>query len=787
MTKLDRKLLRDLWRLRGQVATVALVVACGIATYVTMRGAYESVANAQQDYYRLYRFADVFAQLKRAPNALSANIAAIPGVSSVQTRIVVEVTLDIPGLLEPALGRLISIPERRTPILNDLHIRQGRYVEPGRRNEVLISEAFAVANNLQVGETIGAVINGRWESLRIVGIAITPEYVYEIRGVEMFPDNRRFGVLWMGREALGPSFDMQGAFNNVSLSLAPAASEADVIARLDFLLEPFGGLGAYGRAEQLSHQFLSSEITQDRITGILVPTIFLGVAAFLIHMVLSRLVRTQRAAIGLLKAFGYGNLSVALHYLKFALAAVALGTLAGAPLGVWLGRGLAALYQDFFRFPELRFTATWGLIISAIGISGGAACLGALTALRSVVTLPPAEAMRPEGPARFRPGLAETLGFSQWISLPARMILRNLERRPWKAALSVLGIGLAGAILVVGFYFYDAIQYLMRVEFQTASREDVTVTLSELHGSSTRYALLRLPGVLRIEPFRAVPARLRFEHRSRRVGILGLGKDRELRRLIDLRLQPVDLPMEGVLLSTSLAELLGVSTGQTITVEVLEGRRPVRQVAVAATLDDLIGTSAYMDIDALNRLLQEGPSISGGYLAVDSQVAPELYSLLKRTPAVSGVAVREATLAGFQATIARSLRISTAVLVAFACVIAFGIVYNHARISLSERAHELASLRVLGFTEAEIGMMLLGEQSFLAGVSIPFGLLTGYGMCAWITFAMKSELYRMPLVISRETYLVAALIVVLASTVSAILIYLRLRRLDLIAALKTGE
>ena len=767
--------------------TVALVVACGIATYVTMRGAYESVANAQQDYYRRYRFADVFSGLKRAPNTLFGEIAAIPGVSAVQTRVVVEVTLDIPGLPEPALGRIISIPERRAQVLNDLHIRQGRYIEPGRRNEVLVSEALAAANGLPLGGNIGAVINGRWESLHIVGVALSPEYVYEIRGVEMFPDNKRFGVLWMSREALGPSFNMEGAFNDVALSLAPGANETEVIARLDALLEPYGGLGAYARAEQLSHQFLASEITQDRITGIFVPAIFLGVAAFLVHVVLSRLVRTQRAAIGLIKAFGYGNWSVAFHYLKFSLAAVFLGTLAGVPSGIWLGRGLARLYEDFFRFPDLGFEATWPLLLSAVGISGGAACLGALTALRSVVTMPPAEAMRPEGPARFRAGIAERLGVSRLISLPARMILRSVERRPWKSLLTALGMGLASAILVVGFYFYDAIAYLMRVEFQTASREDVTVTLNEPHGSSARYALLNLPGVLRVEPFRAVPARLRFEHRSRRVGILGLGSERELRRLVNLRLQTVDLPPEGILLSSTLAQLLGVSAGESIMVEVLEGKRPVRRVTVAATLDDLIGTSAYMDLSALNRLLQEGQTISGAYLAVDSEVAPELYSLLKRTPGVSGVAVREAMLAGFQATIARSLRISTAVLVAFACVIAFGIVYNSARISLSERAHELASLRVLGFTETEIGMMLLGEQAFLTGGSIPLGLLTGYGMCAWITYVMQSELYRMPLVISRQTYLVAVLIVVLASVVSGLLIFLRLRHLDLIAVLKTRE
>jgi len=288
LSALDRKLLRDLWHMRGQVITVALIVASGIATYVTMRGAYESVERAQQQHYASYHFADVFAQLKRAPNSLAAEIGAIPGVSVVETRVVVEVNLDVPGLDEPAVGRLVSIPERKQTMLNDLFLRSGRYLEPGRQDEVLVSEAFSSANHLEVGTSISAVINGRWERLRIVGVALSPEYVYEIRGAEVFPDNKRFGVLWLSREALGPLFNMEGGFNDVSIALAPGASEAGVLEQTDKLLEPYGGLGAYGRDDQVSHRFLTDEIAQDRITGIFVPSIFLGIAAFLIHVVLSR-------------------------------------------------------------------------------------------------------------------------------------------------------------------------------------------------------------------------------------------------------------------------------------------------------------------------------------------------------------------------------------------------------------------------------------------------------------------------------------------------------------------
>ncbi len=784
---LDRKLVRDLWHLRGQVLTVGLIVASGIATYVTMRGSYEAIAIAQQQHYSRYRFADVFASLKRAPNPIAAEIANVPGVASVQTRVVVDVNLDVPGLDEPAVGRIVSLPEHRVSILNDIFLRSGRYLEPGRRDEILVSEAFASANHLQIGSSLAAVVNGRWERLQIVGVALSPEYVYEIRGTEVFPDNRRFGVLWMSRESLGPLFNMDGAFNDVAISLSPGANEAGVISSLDRLLEPYGGLGAYGREDQISHRFLSDEIAQDRITGILVPSIFLGIAAFLVHVVLSRLVSTQRNPIGLLKAFGFSDISVGLHYLKFALTAVLFGTALGVPLGIWLGRGLAKIYRDFFRFPELDFVASSQLIFWSIAISAGAACLGALTSLRTVITLPPSEAMRPESPPQFRRGLTERFGFANLLSISTRMILRNLERKPWKASLTVLGMSFAVAILMVGFYFFDAIDYLVQVQFRAAQRDDVTIALAEPRGAEARYDVTHLNGVLHSEPYRIVPARLRFAHRSKRIALLGLGPEYDLRRIVGRDFSVAQIPAEGVLLTAKLADVLGVKPGDVVTVEVLEGERPVRQIQVSGTSDEMIGLSAYMDLSTLNRLMQEGPSISGAYLSVDSSKLPVLYSQLKRTPAVAGVAVREVMLESFYRTIAESLSISSTALNLFACVIAIGMVYNGARVALSERGHELASLRVLGFSQREIAFILLGEQAFLGLLSIPVGFAIGYGFCAFLTSAMQTELYRMPLVINAKTLATSVLIVAAAFIATSFLLYRRLNRLDLVAVLKTRE
>lgn len=787
MKALNRKLVRDLWHLRGQVLAIAVVVASGVAIVVTMRTAYESLAESRANYYATYRFANLFASLKRAPQSLVRKIEAIPGVTGVDTRLVSDVTLDVPGLTAPATGRLISLPERQQPIINDVHIRRGRYIAPGRRDEVLISEAFALANGLDIGSEIGAVLNGRWATLHVVGIALSPEYVYEVRPGDLFPDNKHFGVLWMGRAAMETAFDMDGAFNDAVLTLAADANEAEVTAQLDRLLDRYGGLGAVGRDDQISHRFLSDELRQNRIFGTVLPAIFLGVAAFLLNIVLSRLVTMQREQIGVLKAFGYGPLAVGVHYLGFALVAVALGAIVGTGSGLWLGAKLNRIYSEFYRFPIFRYDPGPTVVLLAIAASAAAALVGAVAAVRRAWRVPAAEAMRPEPPGQFHSGWLERLGAQQWVSPATRMIARNVARRPLRAVLSVVGIACAVAILLLGRYFVDAIEYLASVQFALVQRDDMTVVAHEPLPATARHELANLPGVVVSEAFRTVPVRLRSGHRSRRTALMGLPADASLRRLLDRHLEAVTLPPDGVVLTAMLADILEVKPGDTVLVEVLEGSRPRREVPVSGLVDELIGLSAYMDVRALNRLMREGGTVSGAMLIVAPETMPALYRLLKRLPAVGGVLRRESTLESFEKTIGESMGVFTGVLVGFACVLAAAIVYNAARIALSERGRELASLRVLGFTRGEVARMLLGEQAVLLMLALPFGIALGYGTSALMAWTYQWELFRLPLVLTPATYAFSIGVIVLAFLLSAWIVARRLDRLDLVEVLKSRE
>jgi len=782
---LDRKMFRDLLHMKGQAIAIALVLASGVAMFVMSLTTLTSLQQTITRYYDEYRFADVFAHLKRAPLSIADRLAEVPGVAVVHPRIVVDVNLHVPGMVEPAVGRMISLPNRGEPALNHVYLRRGRWVQPDQPGEVLLSESFATAHDLWPGDTIRAVVNQRMRDLTIAGIVLSPEYIYEIREGEILPDPQRFGVMWMAHRELAPAFDLEGAFNHVSLRLMPGADEMAVIAQVDAMTERYGGVGAFGRDEQTSHRFVAGELDQLRGMMLIVPVIFLLVTSFLLNMVVSRMIQTQREQIAALKAFGYTRLEIAWHYGKLISLIVLVGVAMGTVAGMWLGQLLVDLYVRFFKFPVLDYVMDIRAVGPAVAISMIAALAGTWTALRRAMLLPPAEAMRPEPPAEFRPTIAERMGFQRLFSQPARMVLRNLERQPVKSLLTCLGIAMAVSILIVGNLSKEIIDRIIDVEFYQAQRQDVIVSFFEPTPQRALNEISRMPGVTHVEGFRAVPVRLRNEHYSRRMALLGLPPQRELWRLLDRDERDIPVPNEGVLMSAKLGELLRLDVGELITVEVLEGRRPVVQVPVAGLIEDYTGLSAYMNIHALHAIMREQDAVSGGFVAADHESMNALFQSLKLTPRIASVTIKQATIQSFQDTIAENLLQMRAFTVVFASIIAFGVVYNSARISLAERGRELATLRVIGFTRGEISMILLGELAVLTLIALPIGMAIGYGLGAMMIVALETEHQRLPFVIGPPTYGFAVAVTLVAALACGLVVRRRLDHLDLIEVLKT--
>ncbi|HUT40849.1 MAG TPA: ABC transporter permease, partial [Gammaproteobacteria bacterium] len=740
MRALNRKLWRDLLEMRGMVLAIALVQVGGVATFVMSLSTYDTLLVARDGYYREQRFAEAFVLLKRAPDSVIGRLQAIPGVERVQTRVIAAARLAVPDFDDPVIATLVSIPEGRPPDLNALHLRRGRLVEAGRDDEVLVNDTFAGEHGLKPGDSLTATINGRRKQLTIVGIAMSPEFMYAIAPGAVFPDFERYGVLWMGRTALAAAYNMEGAFNDVSFKLVEGAIVDDVIQRIDQVLARYGGLGAYARKDQTSNRFLSEELKGLETMAAVFPVIFLGVAAFLLNVVITRLVNTQRNQIAILKAFGYSNLAVGRHYAMLVLVIVLLGLAGGIGVGIWMGQGLSALYMEFYRFPFTEYHLHADVVVLATLVSLAAGLTGAMLAVYRAVQLPPAEAMRPETPAVYRETLIERLGLQRLFSQPTRMIARHIERRPLKSLLSIGGIAAACGIVMVANFQRDAVTYMVDVQYAMSQSQDLTVTLTEPTSHHALYSLTGIEGVQYAEGMRAVPARLRHEHRSYRGALQGMEPDGVLRRILDADLQRVDLPEQGVVLTDFLAELLDIEPGEWLIVEVLEGNRPVLEVPVVGLTSEYLGVSAYMQRATVNRLLKEGDAINAVFMDIDERHSERIYRELDGMPRVAGTIVRETAIRSFHKTMEETILFFSFVTAILGGAIAFGVVYNSARIALSERDRELASLRVLGFTRGEVAYILLGELAVATLLALPLGYLFGRELCRYLSNAFRSDL-----------------------------------------------
>lgn len=786
MTALDRKLLRDVARMWAQGITIGLVLACGIASFVAMRGAHASIVRERDAYYAQQRFADVFAHLERAPESIAARIERVEGVARVHTRIVRPALVPIAGSLQPAVGEIVSLPSSGEAPLNAPRLRSGRLPEGERIDEVVLLEAFADAHGLRPGSSIDVVIEGTRRTLRVVGVAMSPEYVFALGPGSFINDPARFGVLWMDRTAVAPALRMEGSFNDVVIALQPAASREAVVADLRRLLAPYGVVAAHGRDRQISHHVLEGELQQLSSYALVAPAIFLAVAAFLIDIVLARTLSLQRAQIAALKALGYRDREIAFHFIELIGIVLLGGCILGIGLGDLLGRGMIALYRPYFRFPDLAFRFDVATVASAVVASVVAGLSGALLAVRRAVRIPPAEAMLPEAPAVYRRPVVEQLGLPRVVGVAGRMVVRELLRRPLRTALSCFAIALATAVIITGRFGDDAMGTLFELVFERSQRDDIEVGFTKAMPASVATELAHLPGVVTAEGRRSVAVRAHVDQRYRDVALIGHDDKPSLRSIPQWPMRPFEPPLEGVALSRKLAETLAVGVGGPIELEVLEGDRRMVRVTVSALLDDVFGLSMHASLPTLRRLLDEEGVVTSVLLVVDPRAEHELLERLAEIPRVLSVARRSEVMDKFHEQ-TRYMWTTMAILTAMGATIAFGVVYNQARIALSTRSRDLASLRVLGFTRREISTVLLGELATYLVVGIPIGFAVGSVLMRLIANTADPETYRLPVEASISTFAFAGLVTTVAALLSALVVRRRIGKLDLVAVLKARE
>ena len=787
VSALDRKLLRDLWRMRGQALAIALVLAAATATFVLSTGVHGSLTQTRDAYYARNNFAEVFADLTRAPRSVVARVAEIPGVQRAEGSILQYATLDFPERTEPVRALIASVDERGGSTLNQITLRTGRLPSEGNPGEVVVDEAFATANALGLRDTVDALIYGTRQRLTIVGIGLAPNYIYALAPGDLIPDNNRFGIFWMGQEALEAATDRTEAINAVAITLRRGASEADVIRQVDIILAPYGGTGAYGREDHMSHAFLDNELMQLEAMTKVIPPVFLVVATFLVYIVLGRMIRTERTQIGLLKAFGYTDFAVGGHYLKFALAIALLATVLGTLGGLWMGRAMTGLYAEYYRFPFLSYQISPQVFLGAAALSLGAAALGAIGGMRKAVTLSPAVAMAPPPPPIYNAGAIERLGQRAGFTTIGHMIVRHIARWPGRSAVTVAGVALSVGLLFATMQFLDSSRTMIDSFFLRGQKQDLTVTFIEPRNEDALYALRQIPGVLKVEPTRALAVKLSNGNRVERTAIESALPDSHLTARIDSDGSEIDLPPSGLMLSRQLADQLEVRAGERVHVELLGGRRTEVLLPVASIVDEFIGARAYAADATLESLARDAAPVGAALLSVDSAMLEPILRELKEMPVVLGVTERDASVRLFEQMITDNLYTMLFFYISFAAAIAVGVVYNSARILFAEREHELATLRVLGFYRSEVGTVLLGELALLIVASVIPGCLIGYWMAQLMTDMFSSDLFRLPFAPSRASYGWSVVIVMLAALATALLVALRVLKLDMVEVLKARD
>jgi len=786
MDALDRKLLRDFARLWPQFLAIALVLAAGVAVLLMSFGMSAALEETRDTYYERNRFADIFVDARSVPQYMLDILRDIDGVGTIEARVTTNATLDIDNKVDATVAYVASLPAAGA-VLNQPILRRGQWPDPLSTSDVVLNAPFAQANDLWPGDRFDATLNGSQRTLTVVGWALSPEFIYTIGPGSLIPDDEDFGIVWMPERALAAVLDRTGAFDNLTVKLRPGYQTQPVMDQIDFLLEPYGTWGAIDRTDQTSNAFIDAEITQLRTLAYVLPPIFLGITVFLVNMVIGRIVTLERAEIGLLKALGYSDGAILLHYLMLAGLVAVVGVALGYVAGSWLSYGLAQLYAKFLKFPYLIYSVSWNSYIVSGLLGVAAASVGAMRAAWRAARLAPATAMSPPAPPRFRRNWVDRgLGWIH-VSQPTMMILRSLIRWPVRAAMSVLGLSLAVAILVASNFFPDSMDLIIDTAFHQSNRQHAMLYFNDPMEESVLAEAADLPGVLQVEGQQYMLATLRNEHRQKRAVIETRRPGNDLSRVVSADGQIVDAPPDGIMLSERLAAQLGLAVGDTVRVDFLGFRQGSYDLPVSRLVTQYFGLGAYMDQDTSDQMFHQAPQISVINVTLDPAQNDAFQQSLKDLPRLAGRAMMVENRQGFEETISQNILITTTIYAILGVLITVGVAYNGARIQLSERARELASLRILGFTRGEVGYILMGEIMLLALLAQPVGWWIGWAVAKLLSESYTSDLYAIPLVMKSATMATASLIVLGAALVSVLVVRRRLDRIDLVSVMKTRE
>ncbi|MCA9162670.1 MAG: ABC transporter permease [Planctomycetales bacterium] len=792
MTMLDRKLARDLTAAKGLLLAIAGIIGVGVMCYVTMQSSYHNLARAKIRYYRQSRMADFWIDLKKAPLAEIARLEQLPQLVQLTPRISFSATVDLEDSPQPINGLVLSLPDERQPVTNDIVLRRGGYFTPRRANEVIVNEAFAVEHRLRPGDWIHLLLNNRRQELLVVGTAISSEFTYLVGPGSIMPDPEHFGVFYVKQTFAEDVFDFEGAANQVVGRMAPGfGGDVEAVLRdVESLLDDYGVFSTTPLKQQASNQFLSGEIDGLKAFATILTTCFLIVGALVLNVLITRLARQQRTVIGTLKALGYSDWKLFRHFLKYGVTVGAAGGMVGCVGGYMAATGITDVYKDFFEFPDLRSELHWYTYGIGMAVSMGCAMLGSVHGARAVLALQPAAAMRPEPPSAGGAILLERVTWL-WRRLGSnwRVALRGLVRHRVRTAIGMLAAGVGAALLVTGFMMMEAQDYLIEFQFRQVTRSDIDVTFGDEHGRDALRELGQMPGVLTVEPLLNVSGTFVNGAHRRKAGITGLSHNATLTVPRDQAGRRIHIPPTGLVISRVLAELLDLKVGDRVTMEPAKGDRRPFQLEVVEVTDSYMGQTAYANIEHLSDLIGEAFAMNGAQLTAsrDANLRDSLHRELKQTAAVQSVILRDQLIEHLVETLLSTQGIFITSLVSFAGIIFFGSMVNASMVSLAERQREVATLRAIGYSPWRVGGLFLRENlvTNLAGTLV--GLPVGYFLM-WLTaMSYNNDLIRIPVITDNWIWGVTLLLSLLFALAAHAFVQWRIHRMDFVDALKVKE
>lgn len=795
MFVLAKKLLRTIRTTRGQFLAVSVVVLVGITVYISMSTVSYNMSRSRDIFYSDNNFADYYFQVIKAPEGVIKQVESVPGVSRATGRIQKDVPV-IGKNGERATARLTSYPLPMNTEVNRLQLLSGRLFDKypeGGDAEVLLDPQYASANRLSPGDTVTVVAEGRQVLLTVTGTATAPEFIYPMKDTaSLIPEPGNFGIFMVPHNQVQQILNLSGQINQVVIKLSPGVDEKVVAEQIDGILEPYGRLASYPRKQQLSDAVLSGELDQLRMMSRFLPSIFLGIAALIEFVMLGRMVKSQRSQIGTMKAIGYNNFQIMWHYTSYALLVGMLGALLGSIAGVMLASSLSLLYAQFFNLPEVVSGASGQSLLYGFALSLSAGAVAGLTASRGVLNVQPAESMQPEAPKGSGNIFLESWAwFWRRLDTAWKMGLRTIMRNRLRSAITLLGVVFATGMMIVAFFFQDTVNVMIDEYF--TQKYDYFVRFNGPVREPALLDITRLDGVTRAEPVFEVPVKLHFEGRSQEELLIGLPHDTKMQRLASETGSPLQLPDSGLLISSSTARKLQARVGDEVQVETLLPLGPTRRstVRIMGVNQQFVGGMSYLTLAEANRIMHDNRLISGAMLKIDMGRASLVEAELNDMTGVSSILSRRAEMESFTSQM-DYMYFFVAIMVSFAILLGFAIVYNASIISFAERRRELASLRVMGFTVQEVSGLLLKENLLqtLLGVALglPFGrLLADYYIQAMMTSSDLYSTYTFKLVIYPTTYFLSALGGVFFIMAAYRLAVRGVKTLDLVEVLKTRD